>query len=178
MNIIITVGHSRLRNGSYTSADGRRYGGCNEYIWCKKFSKQLQAALKKKGHKVRVVICPEKKFTSAAEEKEYKLGIINSGHYDLVMELHLNAAGRTAAGCEVLYKSNAGKKYAATIQKGLSKTFDDRGIKQRNDLYILNGSRPVAVLLETFFCTNKRDYAKAKGIVKRRKIAKDIADAL
>lgn len=57
MNIIITVGHSKLKNGCYTSADGTKYGGCNEYIWCKRFSKQLQAALKKKGHKVKRVIC-------------------------------------------------------------------------------------------------------------------------
>lgn len=177
MKIIITVGHSRLKSGSYTSADGRGYGGCNEYIWCKRFSKQLKAALKQKGHKVKRVVCPEKKFTSSTEEKKYKLDIINSGSYDLVMELHLNAAGPDAKGCEVLYKSDKGKKYAKKVQAALAGTFNDRGIKQRDDLYILNRTNPTAILLETFFCTSRSDYKKAKGLVKRKKIAKAIAEA-
>ena len=63
MKIALTVGHSLLKNGCYTSADGTRYGGCNEYKWCKTFSKQVANALRKKGHKVDVIICPEKKFT-------------------------------------------------------------------------------------------------------------------
>ena len=176
MRIIITVGHSRLKSGSYTSADGRKYGGCNEYIWCKRFSKQLKVALKKKGHKVRRVVCPEKKFIRSTEEKSYKLNIINSGNYDLVMELHLNAAGPEAKGCEILYKSDKGKKYAEKVQTALSQIFADRGIKQRDNLYILNGTKPPAILIETFFCTSKNDYQKAKGLAKRKKIAKKIAD--
>ena len=62
MKICITVGHSRLKNGMYTSADGKEQGGCNEYKWNKAFSRQLSAALKKKGHNVTRVVCPEKKF--------------------------------------------------------------------------------------------------------------------
>lgn len=178
MRIIITVGHSRLKSGSYTSADGRGYGGCNEYIWCKRFSKQLQKALKKKGHKVKRVVCPEQKFTKSTEEKGYKLNIINSGNYDLVIEMHLNAAGPEAEGCEVLYKSDEGKKYALKVQAALSQIFTNRGIKQRDDLYILNGTKPPAILVETFFCTSRGDYKKAKGIAKRRKLAKLIADWL
>lgn len=178
MNIIITVGHSRLKSGSYTSADGRRYGGCNEYIWSKRFSKQLRAALKKKGHKVTRVVCPEKKFIHSTEEKSYKLDIINSGSYDLVIELHLNAAGPAAKGCEVLYKSDKGKKYAKKVQAALASIFTDRGIKQRDDLYILNGTKPPAILIETFFCTSKSDYKKAKGLAKRKILANLIAESL
>ena len=40
---------------------------------------------------------------------------------------------------------------------------------------MLNGTNPPAVLIETFFCTNKGDYKKAKGLIKRRKIAKLVA---
>ena len=69
MKIAITVGHSLLKNGCYTSADGTKFGGCNEYKWCKAFSKQLSNALRKKGHTVDVIICPEKKFISNKEEK-------------------------------------------------------------------------------------------------------------
>ena len=49
MKIALTVGHSLLKNGNYTSADGKAYGGCNEYKWCKAFSKQVASALKKNG---------------------------------------------------------------------------------------------------------------------------------
>lgn len=175
MKIALTVGHSRLKNGCYTSADGKKYGGCNEYIWCKRFSRQVAAALKKNGHTVKRIVCPEKKFTSSKQEKPYKLNLINSGKYDLVIEFHLNAGAPTSKGVEVLYKSDAGKKYAKKIQKQLATVFSDRGIKKRDDLYILNGTKPPALIIETFFCTSKEDFKKAKGLAKRTKLAKLVA---
>lgn len=178
MKIALTVGHSLLKNGNYTSADGRTYGGCNEYKWCKSFSKQLSSALKKNGHKVKRIVCPEKKFRYSTDEKNYKLNMINRGDFDLVIELHLNAASPSAKGTEVLYKSSAGKKIAERVQKQLSTVFRDRGIKNRTDLYILNGTKPPAILIETFFCTNKYDYAKAKGPIKKKKLAKLIAKGI
>ena len=106
------------------------------------------------------------------------MNIINSGNYDLVIELHLNAASPSAKGTEVLYKSSAGKKYAEKVQKQLASVFTDRGIKLRDDLYMLNGTKPPAILIETFFCTNKGEYKKAKGIIKRRELAKLIAKGI
>ena len=73
---------------------------------------------------------------------------------------------------------SAGKKYAQKVQKQLSTVFANRGIKQRNDLYILNSTKPPAILLETFFCTNKSDYKKAKGLAKRTKLAKLVAKGI
>lgn len=178
MKIALTVGHSLLKSGYYTSADGKKYGGCNEYVWCKAFSKQLTNKLKANGHNVTCIICPEKQFTSSAQEKSYKLNLINNENYDLVIELHLNAASPSAEGAEVLYKSSSGKKYAEQVQKQLAKIFRDRGVKQRNDLYMLNGTKPPAILLETFFCTNSSDYKKAKGHVNRNKIARLVAKGI
>lgn len=178
MKIALTVGHSLLKNGSYTSADGKKYGGCNEYKWNKAFSKQVASALRAKGHKVTRIVCPEKKFTTWTQERTYKLNLINKGNYDLVIELHLNAASPTAQGVEVLYKSNTGKKYATQVQKQLATVFKDRGVHKRTDLYILNGTKPPAILLETFFCTSKSDYKKGKGLTKRRKLAKLIAKGI
>lgn len=175
MKIALTVGHSLLKNGSYTSADGKKYGGCNEYKWCKAFSRQVAAALKKNGHQVTRIVCPEKTFASSMEERAYKLHLIHREAYDLVIELHLNAAAQTASGTEVLYKSAAGKIYAASIQGELATVFRDRGVKQRTDLYMLNQTKPPAVLIETFFCTSKSDYKLAKGIKKRARLAKLIA---
>lgn len=178
MKIALTVGHSLLKNGCYTGADGKRYGGCNEYKWCRAFSKQVAAALRKNGHVVTRIVCPEKSFRSPNQERPYKLERINTGNYDLVIELHLNSYMQDANGTEVLYRSAKGKRYAAQVQKQLATVFRDRGIKQRDDLYILNGTKPPAILIETFFCTNKADYKKAKGLIKRRALAKLIADGI
>ena len=178
MRIALTVGHSLLKNGCYTSADGKSYGGCNEYKYNKAFSKQVANALRNNGHTVTIIVCPEKQFTSSTQERSYKLNLINNGNYDLVIELHLNASTPSANGTEVLYKSAKGKKYAEQVQKQLATVFNNRGTKQRTDLYILNGTKPPAILLETFFCTNASDYKKAKGLVNRRKLAKLIANGI
>ena len=173
MKILLLVGHSILKDGRCTSADGRSKGGCLEYNWCKKFSSQLKKELEKAGHRVKSVICPEKVFTSSKEERAYKLNIEHSGDYDLVIELHLNSSDKSSAhGTEVLYVSDTGREYAEAIEKQLATVFRSRGAKYRNDLYILNQTNAPAVILETFFCTSKDDYSKAKGKKKRTKLAK------
>lgn len=175
MRILLTVGHSRLKNGAYTSADGTALGGGNEYKFCKSFSTYLEKTLEAKGHEVDRVVCPEKVFEKSTEEKTYKLAIEHAQKYDLTIELHLNAATASAEGCEVLYKSANGKKYADKIQKKLATLFKDRGTKQRNDLYILNQTKSPAVLIEIFFCTNKKEWKYATK--NKEKIAEVIAKA-
>ena len=179
MKILVLVGHSILKDGRCTSADGRSKGGCLEYNWCKAFSNQLKKELEKDGHKVKKVVCPEKVFKSKNEEKPYKLDIEKNGNYDLVLELHLNSSdNKSANGTEVLYVSGTGKKYAEAIEKQLATVFRSRGAKHRDDLYILNQTNAPAVVLETFFCTSKDDYKKAKGEKKRTKLAKLVAKGI
>ena len=177
MRILLTVGHSKLRNGCITSADGTKMGGGNEYVFNKSFSKYLESALEEKGHEVDRVVCPEGKFTKAADEKTYKLAIEHATNYDLVIELHLNAsANKSSNGCEVLYKSSKGKKYADKVQKQLSKAFRNRGAKQSNSLYILNQTKAPAILIELFFCTNKKEWQYATK--NKKEIAELIAEAI
>lgn len=177
MKIAITVGHSRLKNGCYTSADGTKFGGGNEYKFNKTFSSYLAKVLRKNGHTVDVIICPEKKFTKSVQEKSYKLNIVNKNNYDLVIELHLNASSNTAAeGCEVLYISEKGKMYAKEVQKKLATVFKDRGIKRRDNLYMLAQTKPVCIMLETYFCTNKKEWHYAR--LHKGKIARLIADGV
>ena len=179
MKICVTVGHSRLKNGAYTSADGRKYGGVIEYKYCRDFAKKyLVPQLEKAGHTVDLIICPEKQFTDAKQERDYKLSRINKVAYDLVMEIHLNSAQPTAHGTEVLYVSPEGKEYAEKIVNALGEVYTNRGAKKRTDLYILNGTKPTAVLLELFFCTNKDDYKKGHGRKNATKLAKLIAGAI
>lgn len=179
MKICITVGHSILKDGRCTSADGRRYGGVLEYKWSKSFSKKLEDALLRDGHEVTRIVCPERTLETSGSEKNYKLERINSGTFDLLIELHLNAFDDPGAnGTTVLYKTDAGKKYADAIQKKLATVFRNRGVTQRNDLYILNQTKPPAILIETFFCTCYADCKKAKGKKNKKKLAGLVADGI
>lgn len=179
LKICVTVGHSRLKNGAYTSADGRPYGGVIEYKYCRDFARlYLVPQLKSKGHDVDLIICPEKQFETKYEERGYKVPKVNKGNYDLLMEIHLNSAQPSATGTEVLYYSNSGREYAEKICKALGEVYRNRGAKKRKDLYILNSTKPTAVILELFFCTNKEDYLKGHGKKNATKLAKLITKAI
>ncbi|MGS5516323.1 N-acetylmuramoyl-L-alanine amidase [Clostridioides difficile] len=169
MKICITVGHSILKSGACTSADGV----VNEYQYNKSLAPILADTFRKEGHKVDVIICPEKQFKTKSEEKSYKIPKVNSGGYDFLIELHLNSSGIGAFGTEVFYYSEKGKEYAQRVVDKLSKPFirkkgdkevGNRGAKLDKNLYILNSSKPTAILIESFFCDNKDDYEKAKKL--------------
>lgn len=158
MKIALTVGHSILKNGNITSADGTRFGGISEYKYNKALAPYVAKYLRELGHLVDIIICPEKQFLVSTEEKAYKLNIVNDGTYDLVVELHLNASENPdAKGVEVMYKSLDGKVYADRVQAKLSTLFNNRGVLYKDDLYMLNATKPVSIMLETFFCTNKNE---------------------
>jgi len=129
MKTAITVGHSILKNGLCTSADGL----FNEYQYCKTLAHILADILIKEGYEVDVIICPEREFTSKTQEKNYKLSRVNRKKYDLVIELHLNSYNGTAKGTEVLYFNNTGKMYAQRVVNRLGTVFTSRGVKDRPD---------------------------------------------
>ena len=158
MKVLLSVGHSILKTGHCTSADGRPYGGVLEYAYNKAIVEDVQKYLQSVGHTVTLVICPELRFGKSTEEKTYKLNIEKSGNYDLVVELHLNASAlHNALGCEVLYKSEKGKAFAQKIQKQLATAFKNRGVQKRDNLYMLTQTKAPAVIVESFFCDSSAD---------------------
>ncbi|WP_243167402.1 MULTISPECIES: N-acetylmuramoyl-L-alanine amidase [Anaerostipes] len=169
--VAISVGHSILKNGMCTSAGGYT----NEYQYNKKLAPLLKKYLERSGWVADVIRCPEKKFSAASEEKSYKLPLINSKNYDLAVELHLNASNGKGYGAEVYYKTSSGKTYAKRVQKKLATLFRDRGAKKTDSLYFLNGTKPPAILVESFFCDNKNDYKKGKDL---EKVARLIAEGI
>jgi len=172
MKIALTVGHSKLKNGNITSANGF----INEYEYNKDLAPLIVKYLKQLGHDVDLIICPENKFVKSTEESKYKLNIVNNGKYDLIVELHLNASdASTANGIEILYISDDGKAYAERIQVKLSTLFHSRGINLRNNLYMLTKTEPVAIVLETFFCTNESDCNIGKD---KDKVARLVAEGI
>lgn len=166
MKILLTVGHSRLKNGCYTSADGRKNGGVLEYSYCKQLAPYVKSYLEKAGHSVTLVVCPEKQFTKSTQEMSYKLAIEKKGAYDLVVELHLNASTNgTARGSSVyFYPGSKGSDYAKRVVNKLGQFFENDGAIARSDLYMLSKTKAPAILIETFFCDNTSDCKKAATV--------------
>lgn len=85
----------------------------------------------------------------------------NSWGADIFVSIHTNAGG--GHGTETLYKSTGGQNLAGKIQNGLlSKLpYQDRGLKYRDDLHVLNATDMYACLLEAVFhdCTAGSGYA-------------------
>jgi N-acetylmuramoyl-L-alanine amidase len=75
----------------------------------------------------------------------------NSWGADIFVSIHTNAGG--GHGTETLYKSNGGKTLAGAVQNGLlaSLPYQDRGLKYRDDLHVLNATDMYACLTEAVF---------------------------
>lgn len=100
---------------------------------------------------------------------------INAGDYDVAISLHCDAAYTTsvskdgmtttttinekARGAHVCYYSQRGKSLAEEIASGLCNIMIGRAERTqlRKDLYFLKRTKPVAVLVECGFITNKDD---------------------
>jgi N-acetylmuramoyl-L-alanine amidase len=91
--------------------------------------------------------------------------IANDWGANYFVSVHLNSNGSTVAGIETLYKSDKGKALAAPMQEAMiAATGDkDRGIKYRDDLYVLNGTKMPAVMVEVGFISNPAFEEKFKG---------------
>jgi hypothetical protein len=97
--------------------------------------------LKKEGHTVKLLQCPEKMFNKSTEESGYKLSFVNSVNFDLCLELHLNASN--------------GQGYGAKLN---TIGFKNRGkVKDYRGLYMLQKTKCPSVVVESFFCDNKND---------------------
>ncbi|WP_101773537.1 N-acetylmuramoyl-L-alanine amidase [Peptostreptococcus faecalis] len=176
MKIALTVGHSILKGGQRTSASGY----INEYRYNKALAPYVKEELELLGHKCDLFICPEYTFTNASQERTYKLPKINNGGYDRCCELHLNAFNGTAKGEEVYYYSgdSTGGSIATIMSKNIASLgFDNRGAKGTRNLYMITQTKPTAILVEAFFCDNKKDSDLANS-VGYRKMAKAIAYGL
>jgi N-acetylmuramoyl-L-alanine amidase len=85
----------------------------------------------------------------------------NRSGAELFVSIHCNAFNGAANGTESLfYPGDAeGKRLAECINRQIVDTFDitDRGVKERGDLAVLNGTYMPAVLVETAFIDNEDD---------------------
>lgn len=81
----------------------------------------------------------------------------------LVTSYHLNSSSSSivedSIGVEVLYVNDDLKKLAEDLATAISKAsgLKNRGAKKRTNLYVLNGTKEPAILIETFFVNSRKD---------------------
>lgn len=100
---------------------------------------------------------------------------------DIFVSLHCNACeSHMARGTETLFKSFNGQQLANDIQSQIIRSIDttDRGVKERQDLWVLNGTDATAVLVEMAFIDNDEDLALLNNDLDTivRAIARGITD--
>jgi len=99
------------------------------------------------------------------------------GDDDIIVEVHFNACkSHTGRGIESLYHSHSedDKDLASCIQKSLVKSIPmpDRGIKARENLYLLKYTSVPAIISECLFIDNDQDarfllYPRAHEVIAR-----------
>ena len=89
-------------------------------------------------------------------ELSYRAAVSNEWNADYFVSIHQNSNGPSAVGIETLYVSEAGKALATPIQACMvAATGDvDRGLKYRDDLYVLNATAAPACLAECAFISH------------------------
>lgn len=153
MKIALDIGHA---NGTGSAANG-----IDEHKYCSAMASILAEQLKDR-HDVKIFDFPH---LSNAADLAATVKTINAGEFDLVISLHCDSSGNTAArGAHVCYFSQTGKKYAESIARHLCQFMPGRSEKivRRPGLYILNATDDPAVLIEFGFVSNDADVQKMR----------------
>ena len=148
MKVFINPGHDiNLDSGAVNPVYGTR-----ECDVARDSGKMLAQYLDIAGCDVRVV---------QSDDLGYVCEQSNEWGADIFVSLHCNAFNTVARGTETLYKSFNGQRLANCIQSQIIRSINtvDRGVKRRDDLWVLNGTDAVAVLVEMAFIDNEDDHS-------------------
>lgn len=165
--VAIDIGHAYQ-----TGAAGN---GLQEHERCERIAGALREVLEQMGFEVGVVDFPE---DSNSVDLSKTVKAINAGGYDLSVSLHCDASDNALAkGAHVIYTSEKGCKVAGFIARHLCALMPGRAnrIVKRDNLYVLNNTRCVAVLCECGFVTNAEDAKLLKSDGGVRSIARAVA---
>ena len=169
MNFNIHAGHN---------PDGKIACGASGYIKesteARNVTRDVIAELKRRGHNAYDCTCNN--GTGQTDVLRKICNKANARKVDCDVSIHFNSSNGQGNGTEVLYKTSNGSKWATKVQKSIVKGcgFKDRGIKKRDNLYYLNNTKNVAILIEVCFVDNKADVNKYNS----KKVAKAIVDGL
>ena len=140
--------------------DGGAIGILNEEKVVREYGPLVISKLQALGHEV-LNVTPST-ATSLGNSLSQRTTAANNWGADLFVCCHANSfSSVNANGCEVEYLSSGGKTYADKIVNELAKLgYTNRGSVLRNNLYVLNRTNAVAVLIEPFFVTNSADCSR------------------
>ncbi len=144
--ICIDAGHG----GNDSGAVGN---GIKEKDVVLKIAKKVGGLLKKQGIEV-IYTRQADNYVNLGE----RCRIANTNNADLFISIHINSAQNAqASGTETLCHSRS--TFAEIIQKNLvgKLKLKDRGVKERRDLFVLNGTGMPAILIEFGFLSNKTE---------------------
>lgn len=177
MNIAISIGHGKSKSGGYDS--GAVGGGYHEFKIARQIGKYAAQELRSYGCTATLINYDADLYLSD------RIAKINSGKYDLALEIHLNAGGGT--GSEVYYKvgNTQGKKLAGAISKSIANKFGikDRGakVKVQNNKDYFGFVREVkcqSILVETVFIDTATDRKKVETDAGQQQCGQAIALAV
>lgn len=175
--ICLDAGHSYAKD---TGGDpGAVNGEYNESEAALSIVNRIGCKLAMLGHKVVYTRTGGKAKMTLAERCQTS----NQANCDVFISIHLNASdNKSASGVEVLRFGKVGattKSLAKTIQNALVQAtqFKDRGVKERNDLYVLKHTIAPAVLVEVGFISNDEECKKLFSEHYQEIIAQQIADS-
>ena len=169
MKFNISAGHN---------PDGKIACGASGYIKesteARKVTNEVIRLLKERGHTVYNCTCDN--GTGQTDVLRKICNKANSHTVDCDVSIHFNSSNGQGNGAEVLYKTSDGAKWATKVQKAIVKniSFKNRGIKKRDNLYYLNNTKNVAILIECCFVDNKSDVNKYNY----KKMAESIVEGL
>ena len=152
MKIALDLGHARGTDA--------RVNGITERGVCAEVARLLRERLREAGHEADIIDFPDE---SNAADLRKTAAAVNAGGYELSVSLHCDCVkSTTACGAHVCYVSTGGKRLAKCIAKLLCALLPGRAeqIVKRTNLYILNKTDCVAVLVECGFISNEGDRTK------------------
>lgn len=159
MRIFIDAGHNF--SGEDTGAIGN---GLREQDVTFIIAKKLKELFVTNGHIVKMSRenLSDNVGKTLSESLAKRAILSNEFEADLFISIHCNASpNKTAQGTETLIYNLSGKSfdYAGRIQRQIIKRLrtEDRGIKTRPELVVLNSTKCPAVLVETAFISNEED---------------------
>ena len=156
--IAIDIGHA---NGT-----GARGNGMEEHAMCAKLAEEVKRCLE--SFKVQQFEADIIDFPAQSNSGDLSATVkaINAGNYAASVSLHMDAATTpNAHGAHVCYYSTSGKVLANEIALRLCPQLPGRAnrVVQRDNLYVLKKTKPIAVLVECGFITNSNDAAWVKN---------------
>lgn len=175
--ICLDAGHSYAPN---TGGDpGAVNGSYNESEAALQIVNRIGLKLAVSGHKIVYTRTGGKAKMALSERTTTS----NKANADVFLSIHLNASdNKSASGIETLRYSKVGattKALATQIQRSLVQAtgFKDRGVKERDNLYVLKHTKAPAVLVEVGFISNDEECKKLFSEHYQEIIAQQIADS-